>query len=156
MVAGAAIAHDDNTIHACASDRRASLRLVEAPADCRSGETAVAWSITAPEGPQGPQVEQGWKDRSAPEDRQGQRVNPVWYSATTRWKLRRQQPLPFPIRSRGLGKKVEFEPGQFVVSCDPGDVAVAGYLIQHMEFIDVDGTGYDSLGYALTGPVLGP
>lgn len=41
-------------------------------------------------------------------------------------------------RSPRVGEKVYLEPGECVVACYPGDVAVAGHLIQYMEFIDVE------------------
>ncbi len=42
-------------IHACYSNSKGEVRLVESASDCKNNETAIAWNQTGPQGPQGPQ-----------------------------------------------------------------------------------------------------
>ncbi len=46
-------------IHACYSNSKGEVRLVESASDCKNNETAIAWNQTGPQGPQGPQGQVG-------------------------------------------------------------------------------------------------
>src|SRR4030042_4126178 len=60
-VAAANIAASDSpdVIHACVNKILKSVRIVNAPADCRSWETPLSWNQTGEPGPQGIQGLQG-------------------------------------------------------------------------------------------------
>jgi hypothetical protein len=70
----AAIPDANGVIHACYMASDGSLRLVNAAADCKKNETALAWSQTGPQGPQGiqgPQGPQGPQGVQGPQGIQG-------------------------------------------------------------------------------------
>ena len=46
-------------IHACYSNSKGDVRLVESAADCKNSETAITWNQTGPQGTQGPQGQIG-------------------------------------------------------------------------------------------------
>ena len=53
-MAVASIPDQGGVIHACYNTAFGSLRVVDDPATCKAGETAIAWNRVGPEGPAGP------------------------------------------------------------------------------------------------------
>src|SRR4051794_16006331 len=59
-----AIPGSDGVIHGCYNTNNGQLRVVDAATSCKNPETAIQWSQTGPQGPQGiqgPRGEQGVK-----------------------------------------------------------------------------------------------
>ena len=62
---------EQNLIHACVHNITGSVRLIEPDGDCNRNETAVDWSITGPQGPQGATGPQGPQGDPGPQGPQG-------------------------------------------------------------------------------------
>lgn len=59
MVLAGSHGADGDVIHACQRVADGGIRIVDEGTTCRTGEEALSWNVVGPEGPPGPQGEQG-------------------------------------------------------------------------------------------------
>jgi hypothetical protein len=131
--AGALVGADEpaEVLYACAKSNSGLMRLVDDPSECLpSEEGAISWNI------QGVQGEPGPAGPAGPPGPAGEGGVVLGYYSVQN--VVPAPPLDEPDPFTSVSASTQFAHGEFVVACEPGDVAIEGDAYINQTITDLD------------------